>query len=207
MQDAGAALREPYDEPWHGISSPAAREVVEAVSRRLSRGALEHYSYPVSESDGDRRELRRQLEQSGLAQRIAGGADMLPSIEAYMPLLLRPFLNRTYRRSPGTLAAHVMEHLHWYLRPPRRVVLRELSMLNPPRSSLIFLLGSILLGAIAIIDDDVSALFGGAALLLMLAWIICGLEYTGQVQDYDIRCAEFFRYLVDTYSDAPEDGP
>lgn len=206
MQDAGVTLREPHSEPWHGISSPAAREVVEAVSRRLSQGALEHYSYPVSDHDGSRLKIRRRLERSQLAQRIAGGADMLPSIEDYMPLLLRPFLNRTYRRRPGTLAVHVMEHLRWYLCPPRQVVMRELSILNPPRSMLIFLLGSVLLGALAIIIDGARVFFGGAAVLLLLGWIICGLEYTGQVQDYDIRCAEFFRYLVDTYADAPEDG-
>jgi hypothetical protein len=204
MRLVDPAAADAHERQWLGVSSPAAREVVEAVFRSLPGSALEHHSYPLSGGDAYRQEIRRRLERSQLAQKLAAGADMLPLIDDYLPRWLRPLRDRTYTQSPGTLAVHVMDNLEWYLGPPRPAMVVQLGVAwRRHRVSFSFLLAAIVLAVIGFGVDDGRRVFMVATASLLIGFLTWGLEYVGHSQGYSVHCAEFFRYLVDTYSDAP----
>lgn len=172
----------------------------------MPASALEHYSWPLMKSDRHRQEMRRRLERSQLAQKLAGGADMLALIDDFLPRWWRPLQDRIHTRSPGALAVHVMKHLDWYLQPPRPVRLIDLAThWRIHRKSYLAMLAALLvvtLGALL----DIQAFFVIGAILLLLGFLSWGMQHLCHILDHDTLCSEYFRYLVDTYSDAPEDG-
>lgn len=209
--DAAAGLAQ---EAWHGITNPVAQQVVQEVFRHLPGGAIDRFTWANFNPDGYQQQIRHGLTHSGLAQRIAAGTGELPLIFDFMPRELKPLDWRSRIETPGALAVHVMRNLEWYLAPPAPVRLfRPGEWLRRYGASLFFLtVGMLLLLAGILMDGPAAALLGqilikdSAAFTTALGFILVALiafclEFLQQGNSYDIRCAEFFRHLVDAYAD------
>jgi hypothetical protein len=204
-------------EAWHGITNPIAQQVVQEVFQHLPEGALERYSWKHYDGDSYQQQIRRRLDRSSLAQKIAAGTGELPLIFDSMPASARPLDWHSQIISPGELAVHVMRNLEWYLAPATAVrLLRPGEWLRRHGLSLFLLVltfallltgmltrnsGAVLLGQTLVSSN---AAFIAALPAFLLAVIVFCLESLRTGDSYDIRCAEFFRYLVDTYADEEE---
>ena len=169
---------------------------------------------PAGDTPDDqyRLEIRSRLKHSGLAQRIVAGPEALPWVHDYFTHWARAFTEPARPRSPEQLAVQVMRHLEWYLAPPQlmRPDLRERT-----RACLIALVaaGLAALGLMVVWIAWFGALTLPSKLVLcafaaLTVWMVVR-QRTGIVAAdtrHDIRCAEFYRYLIETYRDAPEDG-
>jgi len=205
-------------EAWHGITNPIAQQVVQEVLQHLPDGAVQRFSWKHYTGDSYQLQIRRRLERSSLAQKIAAGTDELPLIFDFMPRSARPLDWHSQVETPGALAVHVMRNLEWYLAPAAPVRLFRPGAWLRRHGWSLFLLALIL----ALLLTDMLTLSSGtvpagqipvsarpalavALLLIIPTVILFGLELLSRSDSYDVRCAEFFRYLVETYADKESD--
>lgn len=206
-------------EAWHNISNPVAQQVVREVFQHLSAGALDRYSWTKYPADPFQQRVRHELERSSLAQRIPAGTAEVPLIFDYMPRELRPLDWRSQIETPGALAVHIMRNLEWYLLPPARVRLFQPGeWLRRYGASLFFLAVALMMLLAGILMGETDSVllgqtqfrdstgFVGAVAFFLVALIAFGLEFQELGVSYDARCAEFFRYLLDAYSDKREEA-
>jgi hypothetical protein len=67
-----------------------------------------------------RDDLRRKLQNSGLAQVLPGGFDLLPDFYDALPLWAQPWYRLVRPRNFYQLGRHIATQLHWYLDPSQR---------------------------------------------------------------------------------------
>jgi hypothetical protein len=204
-------------EAWHSITNPIAQQVVQEVFQHLPEGALQLHSWSKYPASGFQQRVRDELERSGLAQKIAAGTAELPLIFDYMPRELKPLDWHSQIATPGALAVHVMRHLEWYLKPAGPIhMLWGSAWLKRHRISLQFLAYALFSLAVGIWSKTstnflssiglagTAFLLYGTVLFFLIAFTSWLVEQDKSAAQEDIRCAEFFRYLVDTYADEEE---
>ena len=187
---------------WLELNSPVARRVVEAVMHAVPTDA--HTIPPAQDSQCTQYQLRIHmlLRDSGLAQRIAAGPDALPWIYDHIPPWQRRIIQPRRPSTPEQMAVHVMRHLEWYLEPPRPAAI------NPWRRLTTFLTK---LAAIVVCTALILWYGPGpptSLIVLFFAAVLTGFPFKSLIYDlheddlhYDIRCAEFYCYLIDAYTD------
>lgn len=146
--------------------------------------------------------IHMRLRESGLAQRIAAGPDTLPWVFDYIPPWQRRVMQPRRPSTPEQLAVHVMRHLAWYLEPPRPTTI------NPWRRVTAFLTK---VAVIAVCTALILWYGPGpptSLVVLLFAAVLTGFPFRSLIYDlheddlqHDIRCAEFYHYLIDAYSD------
>jgi len=92
---------------------PAERKIDEIDRWVKSQGA------PAEKFRAD---VHRRLEQSGLAQALPGGMDMLPDFYAALPGWSRPWFWFNRPRNFYQLGRHFAKYIEWYLNPAQRIM-------------------------------------------------------------------------------------
>lgn len=169
-----------------------------------------HRIPPAQDIQGSQYQLdiHMKLRDSGLAERIAAGPDALPWIYDYYSNWSRSLAEEPRPQSPAQLAVHVMRHLEWYLEAPKPV------RPNPVQRTRAWLirLAAVGLAALCLMLVALAWIGGltlpsklviGAMAALGVYLLIRGVQATlAEDARHDIRCAVFYDYLVDTYTDS-----
>jgi len=209
---------DPPVEDWHGISNPVALTVADHLLRHVPTPALDLASLPLETMTGPAQQVRRQLEAAGIAEKIAQGPSAFARIYDNMPSHQRPLDWKSRIDTPAALAQHVMENLDWYLGLPRAVktpdwpaFFNTYALSVPITVLMVLIIGFAFLNAQGLaLAQPYSSDFGR----LMYAVIPIGVtitviswlrEYLRTTEDENVRCAVFYRYILESFSDQEQD--
>jgi hypothetical protein len=155
-----------------------------------------------------REEIRHKLQNSGLAQALPGGFDLLPDFYAALPDWARPWYWLLRPRNYYQLGKHIAKHLQWYVEPTTTV------KLNPFLDT--FSWWHLILAAAFVILTRWQE-FGDAR---WIPWFLIGLivfmvltyriksNYVPEtIQSEDVQRIELYQYLCAEFSEAVDHTP